>query len=383
MTFLTNLSQKFSKKTLALGIAVATIFTLLAIGSLIYLQNQKANQKLVNLAKNQNSVANSAETECQKQNGRYLLGENGFGCIFVSVSNSQNSSQTSSYDYSAEALAKNLEKENLQKEEKAKIQELKAQFSQIDLVKNPKPWLLLGDELVDNNNQKIIQIPLESKVGNTWNNKWLKPILTKENKLYFPFWVGQIAVIDTETGKVTWQDLGFEIKDASLFDGKYFVMKKDNCVDFNSGDANLKYQQGNCPIFALDRGTLVEKKVYNPEVETMGCAGCCGLIRKIVFADSNFLYLSEICPYNGLEITKYRLDNNKFVETYRYDYGYCYEMCDPDKHYRISKISVDLYQPKYKNMSYEEIDKITKENSKILLERSIAGFDKPLQFLNH
>jgi hypothetical protein len=142
-------------------------------------------------------------------------------------------------------------------------------------------------------------------------------------------------------------------------------MKRENC---GIGSVGTPDYVDNCPVFTLDRGSLVEKKVYDPNFDTMGCGGCCGVIRRIVFADSDFLYLSEICSYGSKEISKYRIDNNKFVEAYSWGKERCYGFCEPNKKSVISKIAIDLYNPKFSKLKPEEREKIIKENSQILLE---------------
>ena len=355
-----NLFAKFTKLLTPKSVKIiipAVILSLILLGSFSYFLLQKMNS---------NSNGESPRMESPKDLPP-IIPEND--------ENMKNISQNSSEDakIKEQEAQKKLQLEEEQKMEaqknleKQKIQKIKESLTQIDMAKHPKPWLLVGQNLLDNNKQKVIELPnLEMSDGGNYDNwlqnrgRWLDSILIK-NKLYLPFWVGQIAIIDTDNGEVKWQDLGFEIKDLSMYDGKYFVMKRENCgIGINYAD--------NCPIFSLDRGSLVEKKVYDPSFDTMGCAGCCGVIRRIVFADSDFLYLSEICSYGSKEISKYRIDNNKFVEAYLYEKERCYGFCEPNKKSVISKITVDLYNPKFSKLTPEEKEKILRENSQILLE---------------
>ena len=93
--------------------------------------------------------------------------------------NMKNISQNSSEDakIKEQEAQKRLKLEEEQKREfeknmeKQKIQKIKESLTQIDMAKHPKPWLLVGQNLLDNNKQKVIELPnLEMSDGGNYDN---------------------------------------------------------------------------------------------------------------------------------------------------------------------------------------------------------------------
>jgi len=366
------ISQSFTKNLRVFKSNYKVILPILAFvivilfSSIFYFVGKNSNSKISsnNSQNSQNSQNEIPLLSVAGERGRNdQRGGNEVDGVFL-TSNSQNSNsstfsssdQSSSQSYSEQKIQEKLENEKKKQNEITKINEFKSQFTQIDLTKNPKPWILLDDELIDNNNQKIIQVITELKTGNGWNNKWLKPILTKENKLYFPFWIGQIAVIDLENGKVNWQDLGFEIKDLSLFDGKYFV----------TNDCSLDAR--NCSIFQIDRQTLEKKKILGKDYyRNMGAVSCDGFT--FSFANSEYFWMKKRC-YDR-QINKYKIENGEFVEGFSFAKWPCCASDFEDYGYRIGKELVDFYSPKYADQEFDKDGKKTTKDVRILLEKRL------------
>lgn len=320
--------QNLSKKTLILLIILASISTLASISGIVYLQISKSSQNYSsqNFPKNCDSRINFVSQT-----------------ISANISECSKSSQNSSPiiepflpNYSAENIKSQEGSQKTKEDGRVEIQEFQKNFK-IDFAKNPKPWLL-EQQLLDNNNQKIISLSLESKLN--YYKQYLKPIATKENKIYLPFWIGIIAIIDTQSGQIAWQDLGMEIRDLSLFNGKYYATTND-CKSTNGIQ--------NCSVFEFDLASLSKRKIYQAKSEVVGATGgagyCSGHIRQVIFVDASYFYLQNPC-FN-LQISKYEL-NGKFIKGYSFAKNPC---CGPsqytDYEYQILEQSVDFFAPEY------------------------------------
>lgn len=188
-----------------------------------------------------------------------------------------------------------------------------------NLIQNPKPWLLVDNKyLLDQNNQLIIPA-INNEVngvnGNAFYN--LKPIQTNEI-LYIPYVEGKIEIINIKKQTVDWVNLDFKIASMSLFGDKYYFteLNKDNC-DFT---------QKHCDIWEIDKKTLQKRSIFQ-EMYIGGQKPSYGEFKqKLEFVDKDYFWLSErgtecfdgACapPCASREIIKYDLKNAKFIEKY-------------------------------------------------------------------
>ncbi len=367
--------ENYKLNNYKLILPILALVVVILVTSIFYYNNYKnfqklsSNQKSSNSGKNyQNSAPNSAEIECQKQNGSYLLGQNGFECI-ARITNSSIISSQSSIDYFAQDFKLKQEQEKLAQTESQKINNMALSLKKVNLTKFYKPFTFDGRNMTDQTNRIIpifeykINPSLSLKTDN--NYRYLKSIYAEnEKKIYTPFWNGQIAVLDLTTGGVVWQDTTLEILDMSLFGGKYYIVSSD-CKSVNG--------QQDCSIFEIDRKTLEKRQIYKVENKSIGATGgagpCGNFIRQVIFVDKEFFYLDSGCFTK--QIAKYRLDNGKFVVAYSMSQFPC---CGPSEYthysFEITEQIVDFFDANYTNQQFSDGRRPLKDE-KILLEGKI------------